>query len=96
MRVVEGATAAPALVETGAKVDVSFTGLRMPGFDGVDLAAGVATLRPDLARRVIIVTGDSVAGPMRLGSLGRDIVAPEKPFTPDDVRGAIDRVLREG
>ncbi len=95
VRVVEGAAAALALVETGAKVDVIFTDLRMPGFDGVDLAAGVATLRPDLARRVIIVTGDSVAGPMRLARLGRDIVTLEKPFTPDDVRGAIDRVLRE-
>lgn len=96
VRVVEGAAAALALVESGAKIDVIFTDLRMPGFDGVDLAGGVATLRPDLAARVIIVTGDSVAGPMRLASLGRDIVTLEKPFTPDDVRAALDRALREG
>jgi PAS domain S-box-containing protein len=97
VRVVEGAAAALALVESGAKIDVIFTDLRMPGFDGVDLVAGVATLRPDLAARVIIVTGDSVAGPMRLARLGRDdIVTLEKPFAPDDVRAALDRVLREG
>ena len=96
VRVVEGAAAALALVESGAKIDVIFTDLRMPGFDGVDLVAGVAALRPDLAGRVIIVTGDSVAGPMRLASLGRnDIVALEKPFAPDDVRAALDRVLRD-
>jgi PAS domain S-box-containing protein len=97
VRVVEGAAAALAMVESGAKVDVIFTDLRMPGFDGVDLAAGIATLRPDLAARVIIVTGDSVAGPMRLASLGRDdIVTLEKPFAPEDVRAALDRVMREG
>lgn len=94
VRVVEGAAAALALVESGAKIDVIFTDLRMPGFDGVDLVAGVAALRPDLAARVIIVTGDSVAGPMRLARLGRDdIVTLEKPFAPDDVRNALDRVM---
>ena len=95
VRVVEGAAAALALIESGAKIDVVFTDLRMPGFDGVDLAAGVATLRPDLADRVIIVTGDSVAGPMRLARLGRDdLVTLEKPFAPGDVSAALQRVLR--
>jgi len=95
VRVVEGAAAALALVESGAKIDVIFTDLRMPGFDGVDLVDGVAALRPELAARVIIVTGDSVAGPMRLARLGRDdIVTMEKPFGSDDVRAALDRVLR--
>ena len=95
VRVVEGAAAALALVESGARIDVIFTDLRMPGFDGVDLIDGITTLRPDLAERVIIVTGDSVAGPMRLARLGRDdLVTLEKPFGTDEVRGALARVLK--
>lgn len=96
-RVVDGAVAALALLGDGAAFDVIFTDLRMPGIDGVDLVDRIAVLRPASASRVIIVTGDSVAGPMRLARLGRDdLVTLEKPFAPDDVRTVIDRVMGLG
>ena len=95
-RMVDGAAAALALLEAGATFDVIFTDLRMPGIDGVGLIDRIASLRPALAARVIIVTGDSVAGPLRLARLGRDdLVTLDKPFGPGDVRVALDRVLGE-
>lgn len=92
----DGAAAALALVEAGAAYDAIFTDLRMPGIDGVGLIERLAVLRPALARRVIVVTGDSVAGPLRLAALGRDdLPTIEKPFGLDDVRDALARIVAE-
>ncbi|MFG1478970.1 PAS domain S-box protein [Xanthobacter sp. V4C-4] len=91
--VVDGPAAALALVEGGAAFDVLLTDLRMPGIDGVSFLERLAQVRPQLARRAVVVTGDTVAGPSRLAALGRtDIVTLEKPFGPDDVAAALERV----
>lgn len=94
--VVDSAAAALALVESGRHFDVVLTDLRMPGTDGVNLLERLASLDGALGRHAIIVTGDSVAGPTRLASLGRaDLVTIDKPFSPADVQGALERVMAE-
>lgn len=77
--------------------DVIFADLRMPGLDGVDLRDRIHARDPALARRTIIVTGDTVAGPNRLArALGPEVMVLEKPFTFDEVRSALARAVREG
>jgi CheY-like chemotaxis protein len=74
--------------------DVVFTDLRMPGLDGADLSLAVARDFPALAGRVVLMTGDSVAGPdhaRRKGLL--DPVIMEKPFLPKDVRAVLKLIL---
>ena len=94
--VADGATGALALVETGAPFDAVLSDLRMPGIDGVGLVERLIRLGTPLARRVVLVTGDTVAGPMRLANLGRDdLVTIEKPFGLDDVRSALEKVTAE-
>ena len=79
------------------RFDVIFADLRMPGLDGVDLRDRIHARDPALARRTIIVTGDTVAGPNRLArALGPEVMVLEKPFTFDEVRSALARAVREG
>lgn len=94
--IAEGADRALALIDAGERFDAVLSDLRMPGVDGVGLVERLAERDGELARRVVLVTGDTVAGPVRLARLGReDLVTIEKPFTLDDVRGALDRVTAE-
>ncbi len=77
--------------------DALFTDLRMPGMDGAALIAEVAKHDPALARRCAIVTGDTVAGPVRLAGLGQeDLIVVEKPFSIEDVRAAVAVMLARG
>ncbi|QYZ70705.1 PAS domain S-box protein [Neotabrizicola shimadae] len=74
--------------------DALFTDLRMPGMDGAELALRATELRPGLLGHVVLMTGDTVAGPARTAELGlSDIVVLEKPFLPDDVTTALAAVL---
>jgi CheY-like chemotaxis protein len=60
--VIEAADAAEALaiLESGVKVDIVFTDIRMPGtMDGFGLAGAVRTRRPDI--KVIFCSGDELA-----------------------------------
>ena len=60
--------------------------LRMPGMDGPQLYAWIATERPDLVDRVAFATGDTLgaAAARFLDSVKRPVL--EKPFMPDAVR----------
>lgn len=75
----------------GREVDLIVTDLRMPGVDGMALHRWLVETRPELAGRVVFVTGDriSTAIDIALRETGRPVLA--KPFTPADVR----RVVRE-
>ena len=76
------------------RIDIVFADLRMPGLDGVDFRDRIHLRDPELARRTIIVTGDTVAGPDRLARAeGAEVVVLEKPFTFDDVRTVLAQVM---
>jgi DNA-binding NtrC family response regulator len=74
--------------------DLIISDLRMPHLDGPGLYREVAQHHPQMIRRMIFVTGDTL-GPESAEFLRRS-AAPTfgKPFEPDDVRRVIDRVLR--
>lgn len=71
--------------------DLVVTDLKMPDMDGMDLVRALAKEQPETS--VMIITGygtiPSAVSAMKLGV--HDYV--EKPFTPDELVGAIDRVL---
>ncbi len=69
--------------------------LKMPGMDGMELLRRIRETRPDL--RVIILTAygtiESAVEAMKLGAV--DFI--QKPFTPEEIRGLVSRVMdREG
>ncbi len=73
--------------------DAMITDIRMPGMDGIALHAEVARRWPDLARRTVIISGDTHAE--AVASLVRHAGLPalEKPFRLDALLGALAEVL---
>lgn len=71
--------------------DAVFTDLRMPGMNGLSLRLAIKAVDDRLARRTVIMTGDTVMGP-RADDEGSDGLVLEKPFTADTVRALLDRV----
>jgi PAS domain S-box-containing protein len=70
-------------------VDALVTDLRMPGMDGAELARNAVALRPELTGRVLVMTGDTVAGPASVAARGHQgLTFLEKPFRGDDVIAA--------
>ena len=76
------------------RYDVIISDLKMPQLDGPGLYREIARRHPEMIRRMIFVTGDTL-GPDSADFL-RKSAAPTfgKPFEPDDVRRVIDQVLR--
>ncbi|MGF1625193.1 MAG: PAS domain S-box protein [Alphaproteobacteria bacterium] len=73
--------------------DAILSDLRMPGLDGPALYGRLDRERPDLARRMIIVTGDTL-NPAAQTFLARSgLPCLEKPFDPADVRRVVGEVL---
>ena len=73
--------------------DAVFTDLRMPGMNGVSLRQAIAEFDPQLARRTVIMTGDTV-GTHRLGTnetADLELIL-EKPFSAKDVSSLLDQV----
>ena len=73
----------------GAEWDVIVTDLRMPKVSGRDFYQALAAERPELARRVIFSTGDTVRGDTLafLERQGRPVL--HKPFSLGDLRAAL-------
>jgi two-component system NtrC family sensor kinase len=73
--------------------DLVISDLIMPGMDGATLYRRLQEARPDLANRIIFMTGDT------LSLRARDFVAHtarpmlEKPFTPEEARRTIQEAL---
>ena len=74
--------------------DLIISDLKMPHLDGPGLYREVARRHPDMVRRMIFVTGDTL-GPESAEFLRRS-AAPTfgKPFEPHDVRRVIEQILR--
>jgi PAS domain S-box-containing protein len=72
----------------GEVFDRVFVDLRMPEMSGHDLLRELAQIKPGLAARSILMTGDTVRGPATLLG-GGDVTVLEKPFSLDDIRAAM-------
>jgi PAS domain S-box-containing protein len=70
--------------------------LRMPGMDGIELYRRLVKLRPDIAKRFIAVTGDTLSPSVQtfLSESGRPCL--EKPFNPAEVRQMLEVYLSPG
>jgi len=91
---VEDGLMALARLATG-RYDLIISDLRMPKLDGPGLHAEVARRHPQLLRRMVFVTGDTL-GPESAEFLRRTEVATfGKPFALADVRRVIRQVLED-
>jgi PAS domain S-box-containing protein len=81
---------------TGQHFDVVLTDMRMPDLDGRALYREIERRWPARARRVVFVTGDTLASALRdfVTQSGRPIV--EKPFLPSEVRRIVAELAFEG
>ncbi|NDE90315.1 MAG: PAS domain S-box protein [Alphaproteobacteria bacterium] len=75
-------------------VDLIISDLRMPVLDGPGLYRTLETSKPHYLSRIIFVTGDTLSIPVRefLSQYALEVI--EKPYSADDVRTGIHRVLQ--
>lgn len=74
---------------TNGQFDVILTDIRMPDRDGRALYQDIAQRWPEYARRVVFVTGDTLAATLREFAAEHDCPIIEKPFLPSDVRRVV-------
>jgi len=76
--------------------DVLITDIKMPDMDGRELFASIEKTHPDLAKRTIFITGDTVSTDTRtfLQQVNNPVLA--KPFRVREVRETIAQVLGQG
>ncbi len=72
--------------------DVIVSDLRMPELDGPGLYREVERRYPELAKRFIFLSGDTLTAQTRELLEGLHVQSVSKPFEPDEVRRAISRV----
>ncbi len=77
------------LIDSGRAYNAVLTDARMPGLDGRTLARMIVERRPGLKGRIVIVTGDNMAGS---GEAGEWPVI-EKPFNPSQIRSTLAEIL---
>ncbi|HYE38081.1 response regulator [Methylocaldum sp.] len=66
--------------------DAILSDLRMPGMDGPALYREIERRWPELARRVIFVTGDTLSSNVQMFLETTRCPVIEKPFVPTEVR----------
>jgi len=76
--------------------DVILTDIRMPDIDGRALYQEIERRWPERARRVVFVTGDTLASTLR--EFGAESGCPviEKPFLPSEVRRVVAETVLNG
>jgi CheY-like chemotaxis protein/signal transduction histidine kinase len=90
---VDSGRAALALLARGERFDLIFSDLLMPEMSGMDLSREVEAFSPELAARMVFLTGGAFTSATRdfLARPGVEFV--EKPFDLATIRGAISRRL---
>ena len=80
----------------GEHFDAIITDIRMPDIDGRALYQEIARRWPERTRRVVFVTGDTLASALRefVNGSGRPVI--EKPFMPSEVRRVIADLAVDG
>jgi CheY-like chemotaxis protein len=75
--------------------DAILCDIRMPGMDGKALTEAIRQRRPELARRILFVTGDLLDDETERFLRERGYPWMEKPFDSQELRNAIAKVLAE-
>jgi CheY-like chemotaxis protein len=86
-----GGSAALAMLDHGAAVDLLLTDVVMPGMDGRQLSRLAQEKRAGL--RVLFMTGYTRNAIVHAGELERDVELIGKPFTVEQLVAKVDRVM---
>jgi PAS domain S-box-containing protein len=89
--VVAGAREALALVEAGERFDLIVSDLHMPDMTGIELRDGLEALAPELAGRMIFVTGGAFTQSSREFVEANHAICLEKPFELAALRDLVQR-----
>jgi CheY-like chemotaxis protein len=73
--------------------DVTLCDWKMPGLTGQQVYERLRTMNPELARRLIFITGDLVSDKTRKFLEAENKVCLAKPFTLSEFRSAINKVI---
>ena len=91
----DGDEALRIIEDRDAQIDVIVSDIRMPGLGGDDLLARLRVSRPELAERVVFITGDAVS--RRTGALEQeDLPVLLKPFQLDAVAALVEQRAAQG
>jgi CheY-like chemotaxis protein len=96
VEVVASARAALQRIAAGVPFDAIVSDLLMPDMSGMDLHAALAAARPDLAARMIFLTGGAFTPAARAFLERQSVVCMEKRFDLATLRTARARTLGEG
>jgi CheY-like chemotaxis protein len=86
---VQSAVGGVARIEAGARFEAVLCDIQMPGMTGMEFYDAVAKIAPDVARRIVFVTG-SVMTPELLAFFERaQCACIPKPFRSSELRAAV-------
>ena len=74
-------------------IDLLISDLRMPHLDGPGLYRSLSDAGHELARRIVFITGDTLGPAAGRFLKEHDLPYLEKPFTPEEVRCLVNRML---
>ncbi|MCB1500153.1 MAG: response regulator [Bauldia sp.] len=73
--------------------DAVISDVHMPDRDGIALYRGIKEVRPELARKLVLVTGDSLGASIQAFLDSTGVPCIEKPFLPAEVRRIVAEML---
>jgi CheY-like chemotaxis protein len=91
--VVDRASAALELLQSGARFDVILCDINMPGMSGAELFRELEQLIPEVAARVVFLTAGVATAPVRqfLGTVANACI--EKPFRLSELRRVVESLV---
>ena len=95
--VIESETAEHALevlADLRTRIDVVLCDLNLPGISGSALCGRITTLRPELASRLILTSGDARAAAAELARESLHCPLLEKPFSLDELERVVAVIAR--
>lgn len=77
------------LASGGDSCDAILTDLMMPEMNGMEFARQVSSARPDLANRIILMSGAAYTSSAQVSLHGRDLPMISKPFDPETLHALL-------